>query len=246
MKKTKLILLLSALSITTVLVGCQTSTNTEPNNVESNLIKEEVKEEAEQDIIDNVEKETNEDTKEDISERDTEKPKTAPKEYSISDIDDNIINNDEEDILDLLGEPTKRSTYELFDDSYGTQLVYKDLNTVVDISYANTVYDLKTSSNKFNHVRGIKIGDSVKDVMAKFPNKLKGSTKKHSFDDISIKEDYSLLYGEYLHRADYGMITYDKRTDAIKRLIYSDESTLVEFNFEKDILKSITYVQSLT
>ena len=217
MKRAVSIILVLILSVT--LVACAQNTKSSNKSInESNVT-----------ITSENSTQPDKETKNSISE-------FSPDDFSMCDVD---LDMKKEEVEKLLGKPNKsKSTYE---EAFGADvfLYYYDFGTIrlePDPNDVYTVSSIKILKPNYNGVRGIKIGDSVDEVIKKFP-----CNKYNSINADSIK----ILYGKE-HDAG-GFIHYENNKVIDIIYLYGPEGfggyalyLVIEDNVVKKISLSVT------
>lgn len=149
------------------------------------------------------------------------------------------------DIIALYGDPDKKVPVSLFGENSAEDYIYKN-GTIFSFELFSqldkaTLYNATVCDDKVPAPRGIRIGDSLETVLAKFPNE--GHDERLPLYD-EHDSDYVLLYGEYLHMADYGYVKYTAGTASAA--VYSNEGTAISYNIANEKVISVGYMIPLT
>lgn len=149
----------------------------------------------------------------------------------------------EKDITDIYGKPDERTEFPFLEEGQAAELHYK--NSVFQVEYSTdpengVVFYAAIEDDKIKAPRGILIGDTIEQVLGKFPNE--GDTKRVVYDE-ETKQSYQLLYGNYEHMEDAGIVDYTQGVPV--GITYFNEGASLTFELEEGKVKRVCYAISL-
>lgn len=157
-----------------------------------------------------------------------------------------VFDMTEDDVVALYGEPTEREDYLLFESENASQFSYGD--TVFQIAYQDNadgtksyVFEATIADDKLVAPRNVKIGDSMEDVIAKFP--ANNNPERFDMDDDS-GHTYQLLYGEFVYMSPCGLVEYDGDTPVA--VSYYSEGVRLSYNITDGKVNSVRYTVPMT
>lgn len=175
-----------------------------------------------------------------VSEK-TEKPEETakPTAFKASEVE-NFFTQKEQDIVNTFGKPAEESVYDFYGTDKAKDMIYPDDGTFSVIDTPNRSGDLfrgQVKSNKIEHPRGIKIGDTLASVLAKLPSESDGTKTQ---DEEDKTREYEVIYGEYIHMSTFGVLEYRSGKPSV--LTLSDQGLALAFQFEDGKVSSIEYI----
>lgn len=163
-------------------------------------------------------------------------PDADVKPFSYTEVAD-VFYYTEASLTDTFGKPQKISN-EVDSGQEAIEYDYGDMEfklAAFDES-APSVYEAELDNDKIPAPRGIAIGDSLDDVIAKFP--------QTSNETITEGDDtYKMLYGTFEYMGTFGYIEYDDNGQA-EKFLFAHESVGMEIELDHDKVVGYRYFVS--
>lgn len=172
----------------------------------------------------------------------TEEPKTpaaAPKAFAASEVSE-FFQLTEKDILKKFGKPSEEKVYEFYGNDKAKDMIYPDDGTfsvMVTQDQSGEIFHGIVKNDKIEHPRGIKIGDTLESVLAKFPNESDGTKTK---DEEDPDREYEVIYGEYVHMSPFGLLEY--KAGVPVTFTVSDQDLSISLWLENKKVSAVEYI----
>ena len=141
----------------------------------------------------------------------------------------------EEQLEDYFGEIKSVEKFEVYHQDDGRRYLTEG-GTEISLWYFSgeegNIFQIVTSDPAIELVKGIKVGDSLESVIGKFAD----SGYEIAYDEFL--GEYRLLYGEIIHMASYGCITYEN--GEAKEVIYNQEGTNAILAIKDNLVSKVT------
>lgn len=148
-------------------------------------------------------------------------------------------------IVKAFGEPKEIRDEDFFGDA-GKVYVYDkaefSLGYFDDDTPKGMVYTAKIADDTLEAPRDIKIGDSLENVLSKFPQTASAAGPETSPNDPDVT--YQMLYGEYTYMNDYGYTEH--KNDKVIAVTYADQGILLRITIDQDKVSGYEYVMPTT
>ena len=141
----------------------------------------------------------------------------------------------EEQLEDYFGEIKSVEKFEVYHQDDGRRYLTEG-GTEISLWHFSgekgNIFQIVTSDPAIELVKGIKVGDSLESVIGKFAD----SGYEIAYDEFL--GEYRLLYGEIIHMASYGCITYEN--GEAKEVIYNQEGTNAILAIKDNLVSKVT------
>ncbi|GEM_PF-2558625 len=153
-----------------------------------------------------------------------------------------VFNMNEADIIERYGQPKERTTEALFEGANALNLIYGFSRFSLDNEENGFVYAAVLSDDLVEAPRGVRIGDSLETLIAKFPNQGDGTIKE---DPMEAGHGYQLLYGANEYMTEHGVIEYLNQVP-VSVTYGTQEGAIVAFELENGQVARVRYEMALT